>query len=63
MTTNDLIVKVALLKQLYRKALLTKRNIFKLEKELNDIDNDFSNVVNAICKSLRENENDDKTNL
>lgn len=56
MTKNDLIGKVALLKQLYRKALLRQRNIFKLEKELKDIDDDFCNVVDAICKSLRENE-------
>lgn len=56
MTNADLIQKVFLLKQLYRKALLRQRDIFKLEKQLNDIDNDFSTVVDAICKSLRENE-------
>ena len=56
MTKNDLIGKVYLLKTLYRKALLKQRNIFKLEKELKDIDDDFSNVVDAICRSLMENE-------
>lgn len=56
MTKNDLIEKVFLLKQLHRKALLRQRDIYRLEKQLNDIDNDFSNVVDAICKSLRENE-------
>lgn len=56
MTNSDLIVKVALLKQLYRKALLRQRDIFKLEKQLNDIDNDFCNVVDAICKALKEND-------
>lgn len=56
MTNNDLIVKLALLKQLFRKALLRQRDIFKLEKQLNDIDNDFSNVIDEICRSLKENE-------
>mgnify|MGYP007092177464 CR=1 FL=1 len=56
MTNKDLIAKVALLKQLYRKAILRQRDIYRLEKQLNDIDNDFCNVVDAICKSLRENE-------
>lgn len=56
MTNDDLIVKVALLKQLHKKALLRQRDIFRLEKQLDDINDDFSNVVDAICRSLRKNE-------